>query len=297
MRKFKAKKRKKINSFLIIFIIIGILIIKYDKNVLMPFLILDNRDMFNQKINDTEFLLKYALNLDLVKEKKEDVSVVKKEPVIDKTKETIDNPPLIPLVYIYNTHQKEEYKSSYLNDYNINSTVLLASKILKEYLNNYGITAIVEESDLVAMRNDLGLKYGYSYKVSRTALETAYQKNPTLTYFIDLHRDSGSHEKTTLVSGNESFAKMLFVVGLDHQAFEGNLNLATNLCDRINALNNSLCRGALKKSGAGVNGIYNQDFNNNVMLVEVGGENNTIDEVNNSLKILASVLANYIKGE
>ena len=51
----------------------------------------------------------------------------------------------------------------------------------------------------------------------------------------------------------------------------------------------------MKKSGKGVNGIYNQDFNVNTMLIEVGGQYNNISEVNNTLKIFAQVLRDYIK--
>ena len=51
----------------------------------------------------------------------------------------------------------------------------------------------------------------------------------------------------------------------------------------------------MKKSGKGVNGVYNQDFHANTMLIEVGGQYNNIREVNNSLKVLARILAEYIK--
>ena len=57
----------------------------------------------------------------------------------------------------------------------------------------------------------------------------------------------------------------------------------------------SLFRSIYKKSGAGVNGVYNQDFHKNVMLVEVGGQYNNISEVDNTLKVLANILAEYIK--
>ena len=57
----------------------------------------------------------------------------------------------------------------------------------------------------------------------------------------------------------------------------------------------TLDRGVLKKSGKGVNGIYNQDFNSNTMLIEVGGQYNNIIEVNNTLKVFAKVLSKYIK--
>ena len=57
---------------------------------------------------------------------------------------------------------------------------------------------------------------------------------------------------------------------------------------------NGLSRGIYEKKGIGVNGIYNQDFDKNVMLIEIGGVDNTIDEAANSIKVIAKMLKNYI---
>ncbi|MBR2828185.1 MAG: stage II sporulation protein P [Bacilli bacterium] len=43
-----------------------------------------------------------------------------------------------------------------------------------------------------------------------------------------------------------------------------------------------------KKSGPGVNGVYNQDFHKNTILIEVGGYENTTTEVLNSLLAFSS---------
>ena len=88
---------------------------------------------------------------------------------------------------------------------------------------------------------------------------------------------------------------MLLVVGLDHDNYEPNLELAEKLKKKINSYNENLFRGIMKKSGKGVNGIYNQDFHSNTILIEVGGKYNNIREVNNTLKVLANILVEYIK--
>ena len=61
--------------------------------------------------------------------------------------------------------------------------------------------------------------------------------------------------------------------------------------------NEKISRWILKKKGPGVNGIYNQDFSPETILIEVGGEKNTIDEVNNTLKIVAEVIRDYLRDE
>lgn len=299
MKRFKAKKKRKPTIYY--FIIIVIIFFSFNKlvlndnlkikNTLLNYLIRDN--LGTNDINDVEFLLKYALNINYSEENKEVAvlnNIIKKEEVNIKRNEP-------PTIYLYSTHQKETYKSTFLSGYNIESSVLQASKILKEYLKNLNLTAIVEESDLVAKRNSLDLSYGSSYKVSRVALEEAKKNNQTLKYFLDIHRDSGSHEKTTLTKDGVSYAKLLLVVGLDNPTYQNNLVLAEKFRNKLNNYLPNLCRGVLKKSGAGVNGIYNQDFGPYVLLLEVGGENNTIEEVNNSLKILALVINEIIKEE
>ena len=76
-------------------------------------------------------------------------------------------------------------------------------------------------------------------------------------------------------------------------------NIKLNIVARkiIDLYNKDLCRGIIKKSGKGVNGVYNQDFNSNTMLIEVGGQYNNISEVNNTLKVFANILSEYIKGD
>ena len=291
MKKFKARRRKnhKLLKIIIVFIVLLFCFTKFSyfltKNQFSSYLF---GNFAKKRINDVEFLLKYAINLEYNPVSKEVISIEN-----NSTKDEYYE----PLVYLYNTHQKEEYQNSFLETYNIKSNVLIASYILKENLANNNINAIVETSDLVAIRNNMNLKYGKSYYISRIKMEEAFNNNQTLKYFIDLHRDSGSYEKTTLIVGNTSYAKILFVIGLDNPTYQSNLDLANNLNNLINSKVANLSRGVLKKSGKNVNGIYNQDFNKNVLLIEVGGENNTISEVSNTIEILAMVISEYIKGE
>ena len=62
----------------------------------------------------------------------------------------------------------------------------------------------------------------------------------------------------------------------------------------INAKYPNLSRGIMKKKGYGVNGIYNQDLDSNVILIEIGGHENNIDEVNNTLELVADAIKEYL---
>lgn len=301
MGRFKTKK--KFNNAIIyigLFLLSVAFTIKYlyqenliNSNTIVDILINDSLGSYKNNITDVDFILKYVLNIELKNDdivNKEDSNGNKLEIPSEEIAESNE-----PIVYIYNTHQEEKYKSTYLGEYNIASTVLIASKILKEYLENLGIKVLVEENNVTDKLHSLNWKYGNSYKVSRMFMESAYKENSNLQYFIDLHRDSSKYEKTTTEINGEKYARLLFVVGLDNPNYEPNLVLAKKLKDKIKDYNEDLFRGIMKKSGKGVNGVYNQDFNENTMLIEVGGQYNNISEVNNTLKVLANILAEYIK--
>lgn len=264
MGRFKTKRRYKYNIKLFIIIIFILLFIYITKN-------------FN--ILDEELFIKYTLNLNIDNKKSHKVISIN-------NKEVLNN--IDPLIYIYNTHQLEEYKSNYIEVYNIKPTVLLGSLILKEYLSKYNINSLVEEENLTDMRNNMNLKYGKSYQVSRVMLEKRKEEYPTLKYFIDIHRDSGIYIL-------DKYAKILLVVGLDQNNYQDNLNLSENLCIKVNDYMDGLCRGVMKKSGKNVNGIYNQDFSSNTILIEVGGNNNSIESVNNTMEVLAKILSDIVK--
>ena len=56
----------------------------------------------------------------------------------------------------------------------------------------------------------------------------------------------------------------------------------------------TLTRGIVVKTGNNVNGIYNQDLADNIILLEVGGHNNSFDEVNNTIIVIAQIIGDYI---
>lgn len=199
-----------------------------------------------------------------------------------------------PIIYIYSTHDTEGYFSSYFNIYNIKPDVKIASYYLQEKLNDLGLNTIVEKRMIKDALNKNNWVYKDSYKASRIYLENTYQNNTSLKYFIDLHRDSSLKSKTTTTIDGKSYARVMLLVGLEHDNYNANLKVATDINNLIKAKYPSLTRGIYKKSGPGVNGIYNQDFNSNCILIELGGQYNTMLEVSNTIDILAKILYDYI---
>lgn len=200
-----------------------------------------------------------------------------------------------PIVYLYNSHQSEEYATSNVESYNVRPTVMMSSYILREKLNKNGIATIVEENDVTEFLRTNNWNYASSYKVTKLLMEDAKEKNPTLTYYIDLHRDSVSRKVSATTIDGKNYAKILFLIGLENQDYAKNLAMTEKINNAIQEKYPGLSRGIYKKQGPGVNGVYNQDFSPNTILIEIGGQDNTIDEVFNTCEAISEVLTKYIK--
>lgn len=200
-----------------------------------------------------------------------------------------------PIVYLYNSHQSEEYATNNLESYNVKPTVMMTSYILREKLNKNGISTIVEENDVTEFLRTNNWNYSSSYKVTKILMEDAYSKNQSLEFFVDLHRDSVKKNVSSITIGDKKYAKILFIVGLENKNYAKNLKMTETLNNKFNKKYPGLSRGVYKKQGSGVNGVYNQDFHPNTILIEVGGVDNTIDEVFNTCEAISEVLTEYIK--
>ena len=119
--------------------------------------------------------------------------------------------------------------------------------------------------------------------------------NPSLKFFIDLHRDSVNRKISTTTINGKNYAKMMFLLGLENENYKANLEVIEAIETLLLERYPTISRGIYKKEGKGVNGVYNQDFDKYTILVEMGGEENTIDEVLNSITALAEVLDVYIR--
>lgn len=186
------------------------------------------------------------------------------------------------LIYIYNTHQTEEYAANTFLEQQVNPTVMMASYIMEDVFDKNGYQTLVEERKIKDILNENNWKYYKSYDASRIYLNDSKEKNPTLKYFIDVHRDSLIKEKTTVTIHDKSYAKIIFLLGLENPNYQENLDFMTKINDKMNEKYPNLSKGIYQKEGSGVNGVYNQDNSKYTILVEIGGVDNTTDEVLNS---------------
>lgn len=216
----------------------------------------------------TKLLLTTKSNL--IKKEKKVIPVIKEQTKKD------------PLIYIYNTHQQEEYAPSNFIESTLSPTVMISNYIVENNLEKNNYETYIETDSIKEILNKNNWKYSYSYKASRILLEKRKKEYPTLKYFIDLHRDSLVKERTTTTISNKKYAKILFIVGLENKNYQKNLTFTENINKCLNEKYPTLSKGIYKKQGPGVDGVYNQDFSPYTILVEMGGYENTTSEVMNS---------------
>lgn len=190
-----------------------------------------------------------------------------------------------PRVYIYSTHQHEEYAGVGLAKYDINPGVIMASYIMQDRLNNFGISTIVETRDVAKYKKEINSNY--TYDATRHFLKTTLEENPDLDLIIDLHRDALSKDLSTTTINGKKYAKILFVMNPN---YKDNINLVKRINSYINKNYPGLSRGIYDK----YRDTFNQDLNKNALLLEVGGQHNTIDEVINTIDALVLAIKENI---
>ncbi|TCW37709.1 stage II sporulation protein P [Laceyella sacchari] len=195
-------------------------------------------------------------------------------------------------VLIYNTHFWESYlpelgKKDPRLASDVRKNITTVSKHMANQLERMGVGAVT-----------VNRKYTWNsgaYVQSRKMVKEAMAQHEDVTYLIDLHRDAQRRPKTTKVVNGKAYARLAFVVGRESKNYEENLRLARELYKRLNEVVPGICSTVIiKKREKGNNGEYNQSLSPNSLLVEVGGVDNTFEEANRSVEVLARVIAERI---
>ncbi len=280
------KKNKLKKLFIISMITIGI-IISY-KRVESSKIKISNKDFTDLIINNTytykdENIVLKTINTVINKNNPIKLMNTDYKKYLSNTTEPVITEETLPLIYLYNSHQTEEYKASNYAEFSVNPTIIMNDYILEDIFNKNGYKTIVEERSIKEILNKNNWNYTYSYKASRQLLEESIIKYPSLKYFIDIHRDSLPHDKTIVSINGKDYAKVIFLIGLENENYQKNLEFTEKINNKMNELYPNLSKGIYKKGGPGVNGVYNQDFSPYTILIEVGGYENTTNEVLNTI--------------
>ena len=113
-------------------------------------------------------------------------------------------------VYLYNSHNREEYKT---NIYGITPSVMDVSNMIQNELLKYYVYSYVEKMDVVGEIKKRDLEYYDTYDISRNNIISIRKKYPSINYIFDIHRDSVSGDLSRVKINDKSYAKIMFLVG------------------------------------------------------------------------------------
>ncbi|MCI6277525.1 MAG: stage II sporulation protein P [Clostridium sp.] len=201
-----------------------------------------------------------------------------------------------PEVLIYHSHTTESFAPGDANSKDNSKNIVAVGDVLAtELQDKYGISVIHDNT----LHNDM---YTLSYKRSRETVQKYLDKYGEFKLIIDLHRDSGvdKNSVTATVDG-QKVAKFMFVISKDRSNYSKNKPLV----DRMIEVANKLYPGAMRQTKWGDyiwwynHGSYhfNQDLRDNMVLIEMGTELNTLDEAKNTAKIIARLVAQELNGK
>ncbi len=206
------------------------------------------------------------------------------------------------IVMIYHSHPQESYNPLLgTNGDNPSSpeekkNVGLVGEFLAKELENKGVASLHSFKNYASTVSNYN--YNYSYKYSRETVKTAMAENGQLQYFIDIHRDSQRHEKTTTQVGGESYAQVYFIIGHANENWRKNEAFASSIHERLEKSHPGISRGIWGKTSSQGNGEYNQSLSPQSILIEIGGIDNTEEELQRTSKVLAGIIADlYWEGQ
>ncbi|GLO68414.1 stage II sporulation protein P [Oceanobacillus kimchii] len=209
-----------------------------------------------------------------------------------------------PSVFIYHSHSWEGYlplinkdvKPSDSSSIDNKENVVLVGSMLSNKLGEYGISAQHEETNMAQALNDKGWDYTDSYTLSRELVQTASSQSKSISYYIDIHRDSARKESTTTTIDGKKYARLYFVVGQEHENYQENLQFAKEIHEKLEEKYHGLSKGVYLKTRAEGNGVYNQDISSRSILVEVGGIDNDKNELSNTMDAFSEVFKELYEG-
>lgn len=203
-----------------------------------------------------------------------------------------------PQILIYHTHAHEAFADSEPGD--MSDTIMgvgerLTSILTEEY--GYKVLHHLGQYDTIS-RDD-------SYAVALGELEELLQEYPSIQVVIDLHRDA-MPEGTRLVMDLDGrpTARFMFFNGLSRTKTTGNIsylyneNLDSNLAFSFQMQKTAMEYYPNLTRKIFVRGYrYNMHLRPKSLLIELGAQNNTLEEVLNACDPLAHILDLVLSGE
>lgn len=203
-----------------------------------------------------------------------------------------------PQILIYHTHSQEGFVDSIEGD--ASTTIVGAGDRLAQILEEkYGFNVLHHTGQYDVEARD------YAYSNALPAIEQVLAEHPSIEVVIDLHRDAVAEGRKLMVNlQGRPTAQFMFFNGLSRTRKNGDIaylenpyvddNLAFSFQAQIacNEYYPGLARRIYLKAYR-----YNMHLRAKCMLIELGAQTNTVEEIMNACDPLAHVLAKVLSGE
>ena len=202
-----------------------------------------------------------------------------------------------PQILIYHTHSQEAFADSIVGDESTGIVGVgehLASILREKY--GYNVLHHTESYDMESR--------DYAYSNSLPALEQLLAEYPSIEVVIDLHRDAMPEDRRLVVDiQGRPTAQFMFFNGLsrttkgnieylDNPYLADNLSFSFQMQAACNEYYPGLARRIYLKAYR-----YNMHLRPKTVLIELGAQNNTVEEAMNACDPLAHVIDLVLSGE
>jgi stage II sporulation protein P len=203
-----------------------------------------------------------------------------------------------PQILIYHTHSQEAFADSVPGD--VNTGIVGVGECLTKILTEqYGYRVLHHTGQYDVETRD------NAYSRALPAVEQILAENPSIQVIIDLHRDEVA-EETKLVTDIQGrpTARFMFFNGLSRTRKTGDIDYLANENQEANlAFSFQMQLKAAEYYPGLTRRIYLKGYRYNMhlrprtLLVELGAQNNTVEEAINACDPLAHILDMVLKGE
>lgn len=211
---------------------------------------------------------------------------------------TAQTAPKEPQILIYHTHSQEAFADSVPGD--VNTGIVGVGECLTKILTEqYGYRVLHNTGQYDVETRD------NAYSRALPAVEQILAENPSIQVIIDLHRDEVA-EETKLVTDIQGrpTARFMFFNGLSRTRKTGDIDYLANENQEANlAFSFQMQLKAAEYYPGLTRRIYLKGYRYNMhlrprtLLVELGAQNNTVEEAINACDPLAHILDMVLKGE
>lgn len=249
-----------------------------------------------EKLSDPEYLVNHFYTIDsttMVRDGELDAEkFLEKDMKIDQKKKG-------PKVLIYHTHSQEMFADSKKGDKS--TSIVGIGDYLTELLNEkYGIETLHHKTvyDLV----DGKLDRSRAYQLAEKDIQKVLKENPSIEVVIDLHRDGvGAKRRLVTEVNGKPTAQIMFFNGMSRTRTNGDIAYLKNPYIQDNLAFSFQMEYEAELNHPGytrhiyLKGYrYNMHFKPKSLLIEAGAQTNTVEEMRNSMEVLAETLHNVL---